>query len=369
MSGLRQITLLSTPPKKKKPIETIITHWNESIIASAIKKERDRGGQVILVHNRIRAIESFKNELKAILERENIDAKIIITHGRMTGEEIENRIFAFKNQKYHLLITTTIIENGVNFLSANTIIIVDPEDFGLASLHQLRGRVGRRSDQGHCYLVYRKMALNPEEKERLLTIANNNHLGAGFEIAMRDMEIRGAGDILGIKQSGKSKEIGLPLYFRMLEEKIKELKNEKIQRVFTKIELDISYILDDDIFLSELDKLNFFREAENIESLEELEEFENSLEKHRNDENIKNFFLMLRARLIFSQFSVAKISKNINFYVIDFTKGHSIPELKKFLDIFDPEKNMIVVNPQKLRIPTKYFCHSLEFLQSLLQKI
>ncbi len=133
--------------------------------------------------------------------------RIIITHGQMPGEHIEDRIHAFKKREYDILLTTTIIENGVNFLSANTIIIIDPEDFGLASLHQLRGRVGRKDEEGFCYLMYRKPELSKDEKERLVTIANNAHLGAGFEIAMRDLEIRGAGDILGVKQSGKSKDV------------------------------------------------------------------------------------------------------------------------------------------------------------------
>lgn len=115
---------------------------------------------------------------------------IVTTHGRMSADDIESRIHAFKDRSYDILLTTTIIENGVNFLSANTIIILDPEDFGLASLHQLRGRVGRKTEQGYCYLVYRKSVLSDDEKKRLITIANNNHLGAGFEIAMRDMEIR-----------------------------------------------------------------------------------------------------------------------------------------------------------------------------------
>lgn len=125
--------------------------------------------------------------------------------------------------------------------------------------------------------MYRKPELSKDEKERLITIANNTHLGAGFEIAMRDMEIRGAGDVLGIKQSGRSKDIGLTLYFRLLEERIAELKDEKKKRILTKIELDLSYVLPEKYFLSESDKLNFFREIENIESLEELETLEEEM--------------------------------------------------------------------------------------------
>ncbi len=370
LSGLRQISLLGTPPKKKKPIETIITNWNESIVKNAILREFERGGQVIIIHNRIAWIESLKQEIEEILSESEIESKIIITHGRMNGDEIEDRIHDFKEKKYNILLTTTIIENGVNFLSANTIIIIDPEDFGMASLHQLRGRVGRKWDQWYCYLAYRKTLLSPEEKERLITIANNNHLGAGFEIAMRDMEIRGAGDILGIKQSGKSKEVGLPLYFRMLEEKIAELKQEKSQKIFTKIELDLSYILKDEYFSSELDKLNFFREAENVDSLEELENLKNefSTEKNNTDENLENLFLLLESRIIFWEFGVEKISKIGNFYNFDFKKWNSIPELKKFLEIFDTEKNMIVVSPEKVRVDAKIIWNSKNFLKKFLQK-
>ena len=190
----------------------------------------------------------------------------------------------------------------------------------MASLHQLRGRVGRRGDQGYCYLAYRKISLNPDEKNRLITIANNNHLGAGFEIAMRDMEIRGAGDILGIKQSGKSKDVGLPLYFRMLEEKIAELKHEKQTKIFTKIELDLSYIIPNEFFISELDKLNFFREVENIDNISELEALENEFLQNERNEHIENLFLLLKARIIFGAFGIEKISKNGNFYVLDFKK-------------------------------------------------
>lgn len=368
LSGLRQISLLTTPPKLKKPIETIITNWNQNIIRTALEHELSRNGQIIIVHNRIKWIESVQQELEEILSGSNYKPKIIITHGRMNGDEIEDRIRDFKEHKYNILLTTTIIENGVNFLRANTIIIIDPEDFGLASLHQLRGRVGRKWDQWFCYLAYRKLEITNEEKERLLTIANNNHLGAGFEIAMRDMELRGAGDILGIKQSGKSKDVGLPLYFRMLDEKIAELKSEKQKKIFTKIELDISYILPDEYFISELDKLHFFREAENIDTLEELENLEKELQSEKNDENISNLFLLLQARIVFWDFWLIKISRNGNFYVLDFQKGNTIAELKNFLDIFDQEKNMIVVTPEKVRVDAKNYASSRDFLRSILNQ-
>lgn len=226
--------------------------------------------------------------------------------------------------------------------------------------------MGRRGDQGYCYLAYRKPLLSEEEKERLITIANNNHLGAGFEIALRDMEIRGAGDILGLRQSGQSKEVGLPLYFRMLEEKIAELQEQKSQQILTKIELPISFVIPDSYFLSELDKLNFFREAENIDTLDDLEAFEVAFRGGSDDTHIRRVFLLLRARLVFGRYRVEKISKNGNFYVFDFISGHSIKELKEFLDAYDQRQLMLVVSPERVRIETKYFDGATDFLQKLL---
>lgn len=367
LSWLRKISILSTPPKKKKPIETIITNWNESIVKNAIEREISKNWQVIVVFNRIAGIDSIKQEIQSIVDNNKIEAKIVITHWRMNWEDIEDKIHDFKQKKYNILLTTTIIENGVNFLSANTIIIVDPEDFWLASLHQLRGRVWRKWEQGYCYLTYRKPILTDDEKQRLITIANNNHLGAGFEIAMRDMEIRWAWDILGIKQSGKSKDVWLPLYFRMLEEKIEELKNEKKQKCYTKIELDLSYVIDDDFFISELDKLNFYREVENIETIEELEELENNFLSDKENENVKNLFLMLKSRLIFGDFGVQKISKLWNFYIFDFKKWNQANDLKKFLENFDKEKNMIVISMEKVKIRSSQFKSSRDFLGKILK--
>ncbi len=441
LSGLKKISILATPPKKKKPIETIITKWNESILAKAIAYELARGGQSIIVHNRIRGIESIEKEIEAIIEDskdenrkmgvrgegtvwkvmkanklkskastewvwlspdgfgtfatnsteigiwEN-EPRIIITHGQMPGEQIEDRIHAFKKWEYDILLTTTIIENGVNFLSANTIIIIDPEEFWLAQLHQLRGRVGRKDAQGYCYLMYRKGELVKDEKERLITIANNTHLWAGFEIAMRDMEIRGAWDVLGFKQSGKSKDLGLTLYFRMLEEKIEELKDEKKKRVWTKIELDISYTIPDEYFLSESDKLSFYREIENIETLDELEEIEEEL-RVKNDawriedtnklgirgestvwtkiqhQNISNLFLLLKTRILLSEYGVIKLSKLGMNYVFDFAAWTDVARIKSFLERFDTKKVMVLVSLQKIRVEIRNWKSVEGFLEEI----
>ncbi len=361
LSGLKKISIIATPPKKKKPIETIITRWDEGVIAHAIEYEMGRGGQVIILQNRIRGMDALVREIESIVGN---TPKIIVTHGQMPGDQIEDRIHAFKKREYDILLSTTIIENGVNFLSANTIIIVDPEEFGLASLHQLRWRVWRKDADAYCYLMYRKPELGKDEKERLITIANNTHLGAWFEIAMRDMEIRGAWDVLGIKQSGRSKDIGLTLYFRLLEERIAELREEKKKRTRAKIELDISYVLPEEYFLSEADKLNFFREIESLETLEELDEMESEMD---TNENLSNLFLIIRSRLILSDYGVVKLSKIGLNYVFDLAERTTVADAKRFLDRFDTRNNMILLSVRKIRVEIQYWKTVEKFLKDIIR--
>lgn len=246
LSGVKKISVLTTPPPQKKAVTTIVSKWSEMVIKEAVEKELARGGQVIFLHNRVASIESIRKQLIAIFGKH---VRIAIAHGKLDGMQLEDIIIAFKEGKYDILLSTTVIENGVNFLNANTIFIDDAEKFGLAQLHQLRGRVGRKDRDATCYLLYHNDKLDSDGKKQLLTIVNNSDLGAGFEIALRDLEIRGAGDVLGIKQSGKTHNTGLSLYFTLLEEKIEELRNgKKLEKNDCKIELDISYFIDNDFF-------------------------------------------------------------------------------------------------------------------------
>lgn len=220
--------------------------------------------------------------------------------------------------------------------------------------------------------MYRKPELAVIEKERIITIANNTHLGAGFEIAMRDMEIRGAGDVLGFKQAGKSKDIGLTLYFRMLEEKIAEIKDEKQKKKPVKIELELSYALDDSLFLSESDKLNFFREIENIETLEELDAMEEEMLSRNNsspsDDNsaLKNLFLLLRARLTFAEYGIESLKKVGQNYIFDFYDGTKVEKVRAFLDRFDAKNRMILLSVKKIRAEARYWKTVQEFLREMI---
>lgn len=339
--------------------------WNEDSVKQAIELELARGGQIIFLHNRIASIDSVCTRLRKLLGKQ---VRIAITHGRMSGIELEDRIMEFKEGKYDILLSTTVIENGVNFLNANTIFIDDAERFGLAQLHQLRGRVGRKDREAYCYLVYHSDHLEDDAKRRLLTIVNHSELGAGFEIAMRDLEMRGAGDILGIKQSGKTSDTGLSLYLRLLEEKIEELKSGKKKTSFAcTVELDLSYSIPEDFFDSELDKIRFFRSIESMETTDDLDYAYETFRAANTilPESFENLFLLLRTRLRIKEYGVTSLKKLGSSYVFDLDPGTPVEIVRKFLNL-DRGGNFILVTVHKVKVPTKCYRGDREFLMGLL---
>lgn len=366
LSGVKKISVLTTPPPQKKAVTTIVAKWNEMAIKEAVEKELARGGQVIFLHNRVASIESVRRQLTGILGKH---VRIAIAHGKLDGMQLEDIIIEFKNGKYDILLSTTVIENGVNFLNANTIFIDDAEKFGLAQLHQLRGRVGRKDRDATCYLLYHNDKLDSDGKKRLLTIVNNSDLGAGFEIALRDLEIRGAGDVLGIKQSGKTHDTGLSLYFTLLEEKIEELRNGKtLVKNDCKIELDISYFIDNDFFDSELDKIRFFRNIESVDTIEDLEYTHKTFEEANTilPESFENLFLLLRARVIFRKFGVTSLKKIGSSYVFELDSRTEVPTVRKFLEL-DAMGDFTLVSIHKIKANVKSYHGDKDFLETLLR--
>lgn len=364
LSGVKKISVLATPPPMKKAVTTIVMKWNETVIKEAVEKELARGGQVIFLHNRVASIDSIRRQLTGIFGKH---VRIAITHGRLDGMQLEDTIIDFKNGKYDILLSTTVIENGVNFLNANTIFIDDAERFGLAQLHQLRGRVGRKDRDATCYLLYHKEHLDFDGKKRLLTIVNNSDLGAGFEIALRDLEIRGAGDVLGIKQSGKTQDTGLSLYFTLLEEKIEELRSGVVPvKNDCKIELDISYFIEDSFFDSELDKIRFFRNIESIDTLEDLEYTRQTFEEANETlpESFENLFLLLRARIVFRKFGVISLKKIGSSYVFELDPATEVPMVRRFLEL-DTTGDFVLVSVHKIKVNVKEFKGDRDFLETI----
>ncbi|MEI2690447.1 MAG: transcription-repair coupling factor [Anaerolineae bacterium] len=227
MAGVRDLSTIETPPEERLPIQTTIGEYDETLIRQAILREIDRGGQVFFVHNRVQGISQIARRLERLIP----EATYGIGHGQMPERELERVMLAFAEGQFNVLVCTTIIESGLDIPNANTIIINRADKFGLAQLYQLRGRVGRAAVRAYAYLLYdRRQALTTVARERLTALQEASELGAGFRIAMRDLEIRGAGELLGRKQSGHIAAVGFDLYCRLLAQSVEELKKEGGQR-------------------------------------------------------------------------------------------------------------------------------------------
>ncbi|MDD3646391.1 MAG: CarD family transcriptional regulator [Candidatus Gracilibacteria bacterium] len=389
LSSLKEISILKNAPYGRQNIQTIISRYYDNVILEAGIREFERGGQMFFVHNRVSNIENFKKLLENIFP----DKKIVVTHGQLPGDQLEKRIIDFKHKKYDILLSTTVIENGIDFSNVNTMIINDAEKFGLSQIHQLRGRVGRSDKKGYCYLLYKKENLKEDTAKRLKTIVEYSYLGAGFELAMKDLEIRGGGDLLGFRQSGQVSEIGVNLFLKMVEEKIEELSTssqpspleEKEQKqlnsplpqgrgvrsegkIDTKIDLNISLSIPDEYFASELDKINFYREIESVNDIEELEGVieDFKLINSKLPPEAQNLFDMLKMKIYASSYKIINIKKVGINYQIDFEENTTLEELKRFLDL-DKEVRFTVINLNRLRSSIKSFANIEKFLKYLLQ--
>ncbi|NDK10075.1 DEAD/DEAH box helicase [Candidatus Gracilibacteria bacterium] len=370
LSGVRDISLLKTPPKGRKSIETFVTRYNEKIIKDAGEQEFKRGGQIFFVHNRVSNIEVYKKQLEALFPKR----KVIITHGQLPGDELEDRILDFKNKKYDILLSTTVIENGIDFSNVNTIFINECQSFGISQIHQLRGRVGRSDAQGYCYLLYHKDSIDGEAAKRIKTIVDYSYLGAGFELAMKDLEIRGGGDILGVKQSGQAQEIGVSLFLKMLEEKIEDIKNEAentIKKVKNcQIDLMLSAGIHDNFFLSETDKLHFYREIEQIEDIDDLEYLKQSFFQNNEDGVVdtqtENLFILLETQVLAREYCIENIKRVGINYQIDFQSTGNLTAMKKFLNR-DTAVKFQVTDATRLRSPTKLFENDKIFIEYVLR--
>lgn len=269
LMGARDMTLITTSPRDRLPIITEIVEFNPESIAEAILREIDRGGQVFFVHNRVQSIEAMYRYLKKLLPQ----VEFGIAHGQMHEKELEGVMLAFLAGRYQVLLSTAIVESGLDIPSVNTIIINRADRFGLAQLYQLRGRVGRSPRRAYAYLATPPYRLMTEDaRKRLRAIEAHSDLGSGFALAMRDLEIRGAGNILGAQQSGFIDEIGFDLYTKLLEEAVAELKGEKIQRLpDTKLEGRLDLFLPDAYVDVKQQKVDIYRRLADARTLDDIE--------------------------------------------------------------------------------------------------
>ena len=229
LMGARDLSIINTPPANRQPIHTEVQVFHEDIIRESIYFETERGGQVFFIHNRVQGLA----EMCAMIQKLCPDLSIGFAHGQLEGHQLEEKIFDFIERRYDVLVCTNIVESGVDIPNVNTIIINNAHQFGLSDLHQLRGRVGRSNKKAFCYLLAPSMSTLPDDsRKRLQTLEQFSELGSGFQIAMRDLDIRGAGNLLGGEQSGFMVEIGFEMYQKILAEAVRELKRSDFKELF-----------------------------------------------------------------------------------------------------------------------------------------
>lgn len=285
LMAARDLSVITTPPPNRYPVETHVIRFSEEIIRDAISYEISRGGQVFFVHNRIENIK----EVAGMLHRLVPDAKIGIGHGQMEGKKLENLMLAFMNGEFDVLVSTTIIESGLDVPNANTIFINNANNFGLSDLHQMRGRVGRSNKKAFCYFITPEYsAMTEDARKRITALEQFSELGSGLNIAMKDLEIRGAGDLLGGEQSGFINEIGFDTYQKILAEAIEELKEKEFKDLYkdeknkkyikeTVIDTDFEILFPDDYVNNITERLNLYNKLSELKTKEDLQQFEKEL--------------------------------------------------------------------------------------------
>lgn len=271
MLGVRDLSVIETPPENRFPVQTYVMEYNGVFVKEAIERELARGGQVYYLYNRVEDIERKAEEISMLVP----DARVAYAHGQMAETELEAVILSFLDGEFDVLVTTTIIETGVDIPSVNTLIVYDADRMGLSQLYQLRGRVGRSNRVAYAYFTYRKdKVLTEVAEKRLQAIKEFTELGSGFKIAMRDLSIRGAGNLLGAQQHGFIDSVGFDLYSQMLKEAIEERKGTLLENVPPpfEVELELDAYIPDAYIADGQQKIEMYKRFRNIETMEELEE-------------------------------------------------------------------------------------------------
>jgi transcription-repair coupling factor (superfamily II helicase) len=308
LMGARDMSIINTPPSNRQPVQTEVHVFNDDFIRDAIYFETERGGQVFFIHNRVQSLADMATLIRGLCP----DLSVGYAHGQLEGHELEERIMDFIDRKYDVLVCTNIVESGVDIANVNTIIVNNAHQFGLSDLHQLRGRVGRSNKKAFCYLLAPSIAALPSDsRKRLQTLEQFSDLGSGFQIAMRDLDIRGAGNLLGGEQSGFLVEIGFEMYQKVLDEAIRELKRTEFRELFKEeiqqqddfvqdctIDTDLEILIPDTYVENTAERLALYSRLDNCRGEEELQAFYAEMEDRFGPipEPVKDLFVTVRCR-------------------------------------------------------------------------
>lgn len=320
LMGARDLSIINTPPPNRQPIQTEVQVFNPDFIRDAIYYETERGGQVFFIHNRVKGLAEMSELIQGLCP----DLSISFAHGQMEGHELEEKIMDFIDKKYDVLVCTNIVESGVDIPNVNTIIVNNAHHFGLSDLHQLRGRVGRSNKKAFCYLLAPPMSTLPaDSRKRLQTLEQFSDLGSGFQIAMRDLDIRGAGNLLGGEQTGFMAEIGFEMYQKILDEAIRELKRTSFKDLFKEeisrqddfvadcvIDTDLEILIPDEYVQSITERLSLYTRLDNCEKEEALLEFQNEMTDRFGPipKQVEDLFTTVRCRWLAVDLGFEKMS-------------------------------------------------------------
>jgi transcription-repair coupling factor (superfamily II helicase) len=351
LMGARDLSIINTPPPNRQPIQTELHAYNEDLIRDAIYYETERGGQVFFIYNRVQSLPEMANIIQALCP----DLSIGIAHGQMEGHELEKHILDFIDKKYDVLVCTNIVESGVDIPNVNTIIVNNAHQFGLSDLHQLRGRVGRSNKKAFCYLLSPPMSTLPDDsRKRLQTLEQHSELGSGFQIAMRDLDIRGAGNMLGGEQSGFMADIGFETYQKILDESIRELKRTEFKELFKEeiskqddfvqdctIDTDLEILIPDDYVESITERLSLYQRLDNSETEEELQLMAEEMKDRFGalPQPVNDLFVTVRCRKLAVELGFEKMSlkeETLRCYFINrpdspYFESHTFQQILSFI--------------------------------------
>ncbi|RMF83731.1 MAG: transcription-repair coupling factor, partial [Nitrospirae bacterium] len=349
MSGLRDISVITTPPEDRLPVVTRVIRRDAGVLRDAIARELARGGQVYWVHNRVQSIRKAAEQVARLAP----GARIAIAHGQMEKHELSRVMAAFRDHEHDVLVTTTIIESGLDLPRVNTIVVERADTFGLAQLYQLRGRVGRSSHQAYCYLVTpHEAGMTEEARERLAALAEHTKLGSGFQIAAHDLEIRGSGNLLGAQQAGKIAAVGYDLYVRLVEEAVARLQGREVEELFApKITLDCSAYLPADYVANPHERLHWYQHLAGLQGREAVEEaYAELVDRYgRPPEPVRALFLAAEIRIVAQRLRAEEVKLAPDGLVVLFSARSRM----------DPERVLALRgrHPQRVSLRGEYGLH------------
>ncbi|MCR5400718.1 MAG: transcription-repair coupling factor, partial [Treponema sp.] len=371
---IRDISLLTTPPQSRQSIETVIDAYSDDRVTKAIRREVERGGQVFYLHNRVESL----NETRLKLERLMPEMSVDVAHGQMTSEELDDIFRRFKLGGFHILVATTIIENGIDIPNVNTIIIDRADMYGVSQLYQLRGRVGRSDRKAYAYLLYPgNKSLSEIAMKRLRVISDFTELGSGFKIAMKDMEIRGAGNLLGRDQSGSVCSVGFDMYMKLLNEAISRLSASEDFKPESEVLLELEYtgFIPETYVKNPQTKMEIYKKIASIDSYEELDGVYSELSDHFGPvpEEVMSLLALAQIRIICRKLNVSKIKERNGICKVEFLKISSL-DVNKVIKLITESAGMVKPDPAN---PTILYLNTgkiglkekAEFIKDKLEKI